>query len=255
MANPDPVYEKLGWKPFTTAGPRSPFPIMGRTVYINPFFIPLWTEIRAALEWSGYENPTDWIGSYKYRKVAGTSQLSRHSYMPGIAFDWDYGGDTDGDGDPTIDKNPHLHRKVVESDYGNTIQLLRKDVDAILSIKTVSGKTVLRWLGERNGDSMHFDVIVAPEDIVSGIVPFGAPSGEDDDMATLEEFVELVRPYDIKKLVLDKVIRESEGIYFLTPSFWVNPIDEFDALKTDPSMGDWENLYKASKVRSPIWAV
>lgn len=172
MARPDPLYELLGWQPIVNPTGRVRFNLLGRRCYIDPMFVPLWTEIRNALEDTGYENPTDWIGIHKYRVVAGTNQLSRHSYTPGIAFDLDYGGDTDGDGDPTIDKNPHLHRPVVESDYGNTIQLLRHQVDAVLSIKTVDGYTVLRWLGDRNGDSMHFDTIVGPDALRAGILPY-----------------------------------------------------------------------------------
>jgi len=243
LANPDPVYAALGWEPVENPVGRVPFILRGRRCAIDPMFVPLWTEIEAALDFTGYENPCDWIGTHKYRVVAGTSQLSRHSYTPGIAFDLDYGGDTDGDGDPTIDKNPHLHRKIVESDYGNTIQLLRKDVDAILSIKTVSGKQALRWLGDINGDSMHFDCVVSPEDIMSGIVPFVGDGNEEEETMDTPTWAKTLRVVDIDQMVEVGILTPQERVY------WANAVGS-----QDPDWPEWQDLRNAYDVRLPLWS-
>jgi len=111
-----------------------------------------------ALIETDYENPCDWIGSYNNRKIAGRDMWSTHSY--GTAIDHDYGG---GDSGPHIDNNPHLHRPIVLSDYGNTIQLMPENIAAIEAIKNVEGKPIWLWLGHNLGDSMHFQINVAPD--------------------------------------------------------------------------------------------
>lgn len=177
--NPDPQYQAWGYVPRPKKPATVPVMACGRVLQIVPALVPAVTEFVNAMIDTDYEDPTDWIGTYKYRVVAGTNQLSRHAYDPGMALDWDYGGDVDGDGDPTIDKNPHLHRPVVAADYGKNIQLLRHQVDAVLSITTVSGKRVWRWLGDSNGDSMHFDINCPKVDLESGIVPYGTVADPD----------------------------------------------------------------------------
>lgn len=255
MANPDPQYQAWGWEPAPNPTGRVPFILRGRRCLIDPLFVPLWTEIEAALDATGYENPCDWIGIHKYRVVAGTNQLSRHAYLPGIAIDFDYGGDTDGDGDPTIDRNPHLHRKVVDTDYGNTIQLLRHQVDAVLSIRTVSGERALRWLGDVNGDSMHFDVDCSRADIESGIVPYQRKD-EEDSMAPFDVWIQYIRITDIQKMGADAIIAPAETAYFTQVGdgkMWED--HGSGPVVRDPNDPDWQNLYNAWRVRSPIWAV
>jgi hypothetical protein len=208
-----------------------------------------------ALVDSGYENPCDYIGSYLCRTVAGSTKASNHAY--GIAIDLDYGGDPESSANHTgIDRNPHLHRKIVPGDaaFGTEIQLLEHQVRAIESIRNTEGTQLWEWLGWRNGDSMHFDINVSPDKCEVDWSTVGNEQ-EDDDMATLEEFVGAVRQYDIDKMVTDKIIRGSEGNYFKTPAFWVNANDIYDSKKTNPDAEDWGNLYRAWKVRSPIWAV
>lgn len=207
-----------------------------------------------ALELTGYENPTDYVGSYMCRTIGGAGKVwSEHAY--GTAIDWDYGGDTDGDGDPTIDKNPHIHRPIVPGDpgFGVEWQFTEADINAIEGIKNTHGEQMWGWLGWAIGDTMHFATKVRPERTAVDWSTVGEK--EEDDMATLDEFLEMVRQYDIDKMAADKIIREGEAEYFKTASFWVNPTDEFDARKTNPGMTDWVNLYTAWKVRSPIWAV
>lgn len=112
---------------------------------------------------TSYENPCDFIGSYASRVIAGKDMWSEHAY--GVAIDFDYGGDTDGDGDPTIDKNPHLHRPIVPGDpgFGVEWQILEHQVRAIEAIKNTHGESIWFWLGWPIGDSMHFAVNVRPD--------------------------------------------------------------------------------------------
>lgn len=263
---PDPIYQRLGWRPVRNPTGRVRFVLRGRNCYIDPLFVPLWTQIERALDDTDYENPCDWIGIHKYRVVAGTNQLSRHSYTPGIAFDLDYGGDTDGDGDPTIDRNPHLHRKIVESDYGNTIQLLRHQVDAVLSIRTVSGAQALRWLGDRNGDSMHFDTICSPLDIASGIVPYerGADTVPTwkihayarDPLGTWNRFARL---FNERNLIVDPdnyrdmpdaliafdAVRESDAAETSATLYWFDKLD-------NPEDPEWSGFLARTELET--WA-
>lgn len=112
----------------------------------------------------GYENPCDWIGSYYYRTISGLPNVwSDHAL--GAAIDLDYGGDVDGDGDPTIDKNPHLHRKIVPGDagFGVEFQLLEAQVNAIERITNTHGEQIWLWKGWSIGDTMHFGADVAPD--------------------------------------------------------------------------------------------
>lgn len=174
-----PSVTALGWEQYLgQTETLTPMWLLGRyPIRVQLFWKPAVVAMEAALIDTGYENPCDYIGSYMKRPIAGTDLWSWHSY--GGAIDLDYGGDTDGDGDPTIDSNPHLHRPVTEADYGVTIQLTRADVDAILSIRTGNGRPVWRWLGESIGDSMHFEPACTPFDALTGI------TYEEDDMADI----------------------------------------------------------------------
>ncbi len=76
---------------------------------------------------------------------------------------------------------------------------------------------------------------------------------EDDDMATLDEFVGAIRYTDIDKMAADKIILESEAEYFKHDQPWPGqPEDHSKKVKDHP---DWNNLYVSWKVRAPIWAV
>ena len=121
---------------------------------------------------TGYENPTDYIGSYNKRPISGTSVWSTHSY--GIAIDIDYGGDNpDSPEHDGIDKNPHTYRAVTMNDsrWGVKWQITKEQVLAVEAIRTNNGKTVWRWLGWSIGDTMHFQVNCTQEDLATGIDP------------------------------------------------------------------------------------
>lgn len=137
-----------------------------------------------ALSLTGYEDPTDYVGSYMYRTIGNAGKVwSEHAY--GVAVDWDYGGDTDGDGDPTIDKNPHIHRPIVSGDpgFGVEWQLTERDVRAIEGIKNTYGEQMWGWLGWKIGDTMHFATKVRPDRTRVDWSTVG--DGDDEDMVNL----------------------------------------------------------------------
>lgn len=164
-----PSVTRLGWEPYLGAeASLVSVRLLGRyPIRVQDFWAPAVFAMEAALTYTGYENPCDYIGSYMKRPIAGSTYWSWHSY--GGAVDLDYGGDTDGDGDPTIDKNPHLHRPLVDADFGVNCQLVRWDVEAIESILTGNGQPVWRWLGWSIGDTMHFEPACSPADARTGI--------------------------------------------------------------------------------------
>ena len=157
---------RLGWTSYlgqtdTLVSKR----ILGRyPVKVQDILVDALTAMEMVLVATDYENPCDYIGSYNKRPITGHPDVwSLHSY--GIAVDLDYGGDTDGDGDPTIDKNPHIHRPIVPGDLGFGVewQILEHQVEAIEDIKNLDGTPIWRWLGWSIGDTMHFDVNVEPQ--------------------------------------------------------------------------------------------
>jgi hypothetical protein len=144
--------------------------LLGRyPIKVQDFWQPAVEAMEQTLVANGYENPTDYIGSYMKRPISGTDLWSWHSY--GGAIDLDYGGDTDGDGDPTIDKNPHIHRPIASEDSGFGVQwqILEHQVRAVEAIRTNNDKKVWRWLGWSIGDTMHFEPACKPDDIETGI--------------------------------------------------------------------------------------
>lgn len=168
-----PSVKRLGWVPYLGAAAMlESVTLLGRyPVKVQPFWVPAVRAMEAALIDTEYENPCDWIGSYKKRAIAGTDYWSWHSY--GGAIDLDYGGDNpDSPDHPLIDKNPHLHRRIYPGDpgFGVEFQLLEHQVRAIESIRTGNGKRVWRWLGWSIGDTMHFEPNCTPNDAATGII-------------------------------------------------------------------------------------
>jgi hypothetical protein len=134
------------------------------------------------------------------------------------------------------------------------------------------------WLGSGSGAASEWSSVRMPQeewDVFSGICGhqhFGRgvdthwdPGAldvakvqrymEGDNMPTLEEFVQMVRPVDIEKMAADKIISEGDAAYALSAPRWINVSDKYASAKTNPSDVDWKNLYLAYKVRAPIWAV
>ena len=241
MPNPDPQYDAWGWDPITSSRDLVMIEICGRFPRVRPEAVAVFEAMNQALIDTGYEDPCDYVGSWNYRVVAGTNQLSRHSY--GLAIDLDYGGDTDGDGDPTIDKNPHLYDAISRGDsrFTVTFQLSENQVDAIESIRTGNGKQALRWLGWVNGDTMHFDVNVSPQDLATGIVY--EPGGS---TMALERWVTRLRTTDITQMGHIGVLTADEvGYWRDTKLAAVQAGAAVDA--------EWQDLRDAVEVRSQLW--
>lgn len=154
--------------------------------------------LEAALRATGYEYPTDYIGSLSVRAIAGTSTWSAHAYP--LAIDLDYGGDNPESPDhPGIDKNPHLHEPIPRGFVSDPrFQITEAQVNAVEAIRTNSGARVWRWLGWSIGDTMHFEIRCTLADLQSGIAgDFTIPEGDDEDMAIIRDGdrSELVRMY------------------------------------------------------------
>jgi len=253
---PHPYFENLGWEIQYSDTALLRMQVLGRyPVKIRPEYEEALRAWQQVLILHNYENPCDYIGSYMLRDIAGTGGMaSGHAY--GVCIDFDYGGDTDGDGDPTIDKNPHLHRRLFPGDraFGVECQILEAQVRALEAIRTVDGRQVWTWrIGWGLGDTMHWEPAQGPDigaidwDTVQGPEP---AEPEEENMPDLETFVAYVRKVDIVKMGDDHLITPSETVYFTGIEMW-----EDDDTKLDPTHPDWANLYHAYRVRSPIWAV
>lgn len=190
---------------------------------------------------TGYENPCDYIGSYNVRAIAGTDIWSMHSY--GIAIDIDYGGDNPESPDhPGIDKNPHIHRRIVPGDSGFGVewQILEHQVRAVEAIKNTDGDPVWRWLGWSIGDTMHFEVRVGPQ--FTTVDWSTVYTGEDDVTIAYNDWVEgWVQGLDeahVRKL-------HSAGIITGDVQYWIN-------LLNDPSNPEWRYFY--TRAQASTWA-
>jgi len=166
MARHESSMLALGWAPFLgyESGLVSD-EVLGRyPVRVQAQLVDPTRAFDETLRLAGYEDPCDYIGSYMYRTIGGKGRVwSTHAY--GTAIDHDYGGDTDGDGDPTIDKNPHIHRPILPGDpgFGVEWQILEHQVRAVEAIRNTYGEQVWRWLGWSIGDTMHWQTMVRPE--------------------------------------------------------------------------------------------
>lgn len=170
---------RLGWAPYLcSADSLIKLEILGRyPVKLQSQLDEAGRAFEAALIATGYENPCDFTGSYMCRTIGGTQTWSTHAY--GCAIDLDYGGDTDGDGDPTIDSNPHLRRPVIPEDFGRNCQILEHQVWAVENIRNTRGERMWHWLGYSIGDTMHFQIAVSPEHTT---VDWSTVAGEENEM-------------------------------------------------------------------------
>lgn len=241
---PDPVYQLWGWEPFPTSAGLVTVELLGRFPRVNPAAVPAVQAMHLALVATGYENPCDYVGSWLYRPVAGTNQLSRHAY--GLAIDLDYGGDNPDSPDhgALVDRNPHLRRPIIDADYGVTIQLLRHQVEAVLAIRTLSDHKVWRWLGSI-GDSMHFDIACSPQELATGIL---MPNMEEDTAMNLERWVTRLRiPLDIDRMAAVGIITADEANY------WAGRQPSMGGVPLPPDNPEWQDLRDAVEVRSVWW--
>lgn len=225
MARQDPQYAAWGWTPHKFSAKLVSLEVLGRKpCRFDPRIVDAVKALESALIVTGYENPCDFIGTWNYRVVGGTDQLSRHAYA--LAIDVDYGGDNPASPwHPGIDRNPHLKRPIVASDWGKTIQILEHQVRAVESIRTNSGVQVWRWLGWSIGDSMHFDINCSPEDIASGI-------REEDGM-----------PYEQFKNMVISLFKGRPDMFKGDPSYFYKNLP--DGIYNDPQNIDWTNFWRS----------
>lgn len=103
----------------------------------------------ACLVAHGYRTRREDTGAYNCRQITGGTAYSLHAYGTALDINWS--------------TNP----------YGPTLvtDMPAAMVEAITSIRTVSGAVVWRWGGTytTNKDAMHYEVIASPHEIASGI--------------------------------------------------------------------------------------
>jgi hypothetical protein len=249
----------MGWSIQPTSTNLVSLTLLGRfPIRVQPPLVEAVQAMELALVLHHYEDPCDFIGSWHYRSISGTGGLfSGHAYA--VCIDLDYGGDTDGDGDPTIDSNPHIHRAIIPGDpgFGVEWQITEAQVRAIEAIRTTDGLPVWSWrIGWKLGDTMHWQPLQGPDigaidwSTVQGPDEIPEPPPEEETMPDLDTFIHYIRKVDVEKMGLDRIIKPAEVAYYTSPSLWVD-----DDTKVPGKEADWQNLFNAYQVRSPIWAV
>ncbi len=121
-----------------------------RRFYVHPATMSAWHLLFEVFKYHRYsidEVMDDW--SLACRKITGGSKLSLHSF--GIAID------------VNATSNPYGAKLVTDMSPWM--------INDALSIRTRSGKQVFRWGGSysRNKDAMHFEIVVSPADIATGV--------------------------------------------------------------------------------------
>lgn len=145
----------------------STFPVvslLGSKQRVNPETVDAWAAFDRTLR--NYRYVARSVGVYNCRKITGGSGYSLHSY--GIAADID----------PS--SNPYL--RVRQFDWNRT-DFTKPQVDAVLDIKTNTGKTVFMWGGywATIKDYMHWEIDVSPNDLRSGINVKTVDGGETEE--------------------------------------------------------------------------
>lgn len=204
----------------------------------------------------GYENPCDYIGSYMLRTVAGTDYWSNHAY--GIAIDLDYGGDTDGDGDPSIDKNPHVHRKIVPGDpgFGVEWQILEDQVRAIEAIKNTDGQQMWSWhVGWALGDTMHWQINVSPQ---ATQVDWSTTEAGGNDVIAWYDWVEgwarglAEDPAKTEQeLTRLNTVQQPDGGYILEPANNPATVQHWMSKLNNPADPEWRGFY--ARTQLSVW--
>ena len=250
----NPNMEALGWEWQPTSEHLSRVRLLGRyPVKVQPQLVDAVAAMDAVFVRTGYENPCDYVGSYMFRSIAGYNGLaSTHAYA--VAIDHDYGGDTDGDGDPTIDKNPHIHRPIVPGDpgFGVEWQILEYQVRAIEAIKNTHGEQMWRWLGWPIGDTMHWEIMVRPErtevdwdtvyppeeetDMYKEFVEGWVTGLAEDNAKTRQEFTRL-NTYPM-----------ADGGYILEPANNPTTVDYWVSLLEQPDDPAWLGFYARTQL-------
>lgn len=160
---------RSAWAPPCT-GPWAKIRLHGEgAVTVRPAIVDAVRALNAALIRWDYRTRSGDTGAYNCRRITGGTGYSLHAY--GIALDLNW------------TTNPYKKPPVVT------------DMDArmiadIKGIHTGNGKQVWRWGGDYKGnvDSMHYEVVCTPADLMTGIVGMTTPPvlpPEEDEMAAL----------------------------------------------------------------------
>ena len=135
-----------------------------------------WAAFSQALLATGYDAQS--VGTYNCRPITGGSGYSLHAYA--IAVDID----------PFSLGNPFYGRsspKGWKFSWDET-EFTKEQVDAVLAIRTNSGKRVFLWGGYWTSikDYMHWEVDVPPKDLETGIdwSTVASGGGDEEDMWT-----------------------------------------------------------------------
>jgi len=122
--------------------------------------------LNRCLEVHGYRTRAADTGGYNCRRITGGTGYSLHAYGTAIDINWQ--------------TNPYGPRLVTD--------MPREMITAIKGIRTVTGRQVWRWGGDYAGnkDAMHFEIIVSPGDLATGVitptVPTPVPAPTPDDL-------------------------------------------------------------------------
>ena len=119
---------------------------MGKSVRVADPLVPALTAMEIVLNHNEYAEPTN-VGSYFNRNIAGSTKKSTHAY--GVAIDID----------PYAAGNPHFKG---EHWHWSDIKFTEVQVAAIKAIRNTNGSAIWRWLGDVNGDTMHWQANVPP---------------------------------------------------------------------------------------------
>lgn len=145
---------------------------------------PAYQALDDCLKKHGYKPRLGVTGAFNCRTITGGTGYSLHAYDPsGIFTFWTGVRVTMALAvDINWDKNP----------YGPTLvtDMPAAMIAEIKAIRTNNGKQLWRWGGDYGGnkDAMHFEIIVSPADLATGIKTPDAPTPpqeEEEDMETI----------------------------------------------------------------------
>ena len=160
------------WYSNYLCGKAGPYPkefiLIGDRPVAHPT-VEAWAAFHQALASTGYDAQS--VGTYNCRKITGGSGYSLHAYA--IAVDID----------PFSLGNPFYGRsspKGWKFSWDET-EFTREQVDAVLGIRTLTGKKVFMWGGFWTSikDYMHWEIDVPPKDLEAGIDWSTVPEGEE----------------------------------------------------------------------------
>lgn len=137
-------------------------------------YIEAYRALDAVLKRFNYAPRRTDTGAYNCRRITGGTGYSLHAYGPGDPFTFWNG--------TRISTSLAVDINWTTNPYGRT---LRTDMPGamvrdIKAIRTRSGKQVWRWGGDyqTNKDAMHYEIVVTPADLATGIDPATLPGAK-----------------------------------------------------------------------------